>query len=234
MSLAQLPLLQAVPSLLHAFETRDTRIQEQLPEPLARIRQIHGATVAMVRDRHQLEPYLGSRPTARPDADAILTDLEGVTLAISTADCLPLLIAAPRDRVIAAVHAGWRGVVLGIIPKVLAILAREFGIDPSACLVGIGPGIGKCCYEVGRDVRRAFEAADIGTAAFGHCAGEPTTTCDLSAAAIDQLHRSGVPPQAIATDGRCTACQTELFWSYRRQGSEAGRMLSGIALSERD
>jgi YfiH family protein len=153
------------------------------------------------------------------EGDALISNVPGVGLAIRTADCLPMLIADPRNHAVAAVHAGWRGVVAEIGPKTVDAMRREFGSNPEDLVVAIGPGIGKCCFEVGPEV-----AAQFGL--------EGRTKVDLVETMCRQLSRNGVKREGIMASGECTYCNREVYESYRRDREEAGRMVAMIEVED--
>lgn len=150
------------------------------------------------------------------EGDALISNAPGIGLAIRTADCLPILIADPKNRAVAAVHAGWRGVVSEITSKAVDAMCRQFGSDPEDLVVAIGPGISGCCFEVGPDV----------SAQFGFSG---RTKIDLVETTRRQLGRNGVRTGQISAAGLCSCCNPELFESYRRDREAAGRMVSIIS-----
>ena len=245
--------LAGVRGIVHAFETRATSFADAMPSPVARLHQVHGATVhRLPAEPSAWSPYLEPKPHDRPPGDALITDLVGVTLAVSVADCLPILIADPERRVVAAVHGGWRGLAGGIGGAALEALSENFGVDPARCVIAIGPGIGACCYEIGPEVTEAFlarrleeaivapfegasranetTASSAGTHASGTAHGSRGTHLHLAKAAIAEAERCGVPRTQIFDTGLCTRCNGDWLWSYRRDGAAVGRMLGGIAL----
>ena len=156
---------------------------------------------------------LPARPGFCGEGDALYTEEKGLALSVMTADCVPVLMAGPGG--IAAIHAGWRGIVSGIIPATLEKLAGR----PSEWTAWIGPSIGVCCYEVGDDVASQVVAASGPEIAVPGPAGKPHL--DLPGAARRQLARAGVADVIVLT--RCTRCDAETLWSYRREGKQAGR-----------
>jgi YfiH family protein len=159
------------------------------------------------------------------EADALITDQPGLLLAVRTADCLPILVADPEHRAVAAIHAGWRGLLAGILKEVLGRMAQQFGSHPEALLIAIGPAIGGCCYEVGPEVATQFrelfpERKDL----------DGRTHLDLTEAARRQLLEAGVRERSVAAAGLCTRCLGEEFYSWRRDGPRTGRMLSVIGI----
>ena len=151
------------------------------------------------------------------EADATYTDSKEDLLSILTADCLPLLVHH-HDGIVAAIHAGWRGLYDEIIPRTLSQL-------PPGAQVAIGPSIGPCCYEVGTDLAQKFAEKFGSDVVIDREKANPHL--DLRAVAIRQLQQAQVEDFELAE--LCTVCHRELFFSYRRDGS-SGRMMSFIGL----
>ncbi|MFQ5742132.1 MAG: peptidoglycan editing factor PgeF [Acidobacteriota bacterium] len=232
--LLQLRALVSLDGVVHAFETRWGSLTDVLPSPVARVHQVHGAGVCLLPPAlGAREPFLRPSARERPSGDALITDVPGITVAVAVADCLPILIADPRHRAVAAVHGGWRGLASGVVHATLEAMGRNFGSDPADCLVGIGPGIGPCCYEVGPEVIEAFAARKLDSEALVPTDGgapDGRLRCHLPAVAVAVARRDGVPRSQIAEAELCTHCHGDRLWSYRRDGEAAGRMLAGIAL----
>jgi YfiH family protein len=158
------------------------------------------------------------------EGDALWTDLAGLALSVVTADCVPVVLADPVAGRVAAVHAGWRGVVAGVVAEAV----RALDVPPEELAAWVGPAIGACCYEVGEDV--AGEVASV--------AGEECVMVrpgrrphlDLVAAVRSQLVDAGVPAPRVVL--RCTRCDPETLWSYRREGRGAGRNHAFVWLRE--
>lgn len=170
---------------------------------------------------------VATQPGRLGSGDAIISRRPGVTVAIRTADCLPILIVDSRTRAVAAVHAGWRGVVAEIAPKAVEAMGLEFGSRPQDLEVAIGPGIGPCCFEVGPEVASQFRAFfpernDLYTRA----------KLDLVETVRRQLRRIGVTMGQISTSGLCSCCKPDLFESYRRDRESAGRMVAAVGVAE--
>jgi YfiH family protein len=193
--------------------------------PWATVRQVHGANV--VRAGREL---LGQGPPeAKPalaEADAVVTDQPGLVLAVFTADCVPVLLADPGARVVAAVHAGWRGLAAGAVEAGVAAFAAA-GADLGVSVALVGPAIGPCCYEVGAEVADAVGERSPAAAATTRQGG---LAIDTTAAAVQALERAGFG--AVRAARECTAHQPERFFSYRRDGV-TGRQAGVIALLER-
>ncbi len=241
----QLDNLASLDGVAHGFESRWGELGSVTGSSAARVYQVHGSEVlALPPDRRAWDRFRADDPQARPPADALITDQEEVTVAVSVADCLPILIADPERRAIGAVHGGWRCLAGGIVENAIQAMTRLFDANPRDLVVGIGPGIRPCCFEVGSEVIEAFAAAGYAEAArvmapvATTSAARVTTPsaaakshCDLAVVARAQAVRSGVPESAVADVGLCTRCNNEWFWSFRADGDAAGRMLCGIALT---
>lgn len=158
--------------------------------------------------------------TDMPECDALITNEPGVTLAVFTADCTPILLYDPQSGAVGAVHAGWRGTASGIAAKTVQAMEREFGCAPSRLRAAIGPNIGICCFETDDDVPAAMTAA-LGREAepLIRRSGEKYHV-DLKGMNALWLRKSGVTQIGISAD--CTACQPDRFWSHRITGSDRG------------
>jgi polyphenol oxidase len=191
---------------------------------LLSVKQVHG-TDALVVDRPLIESdqFLGGW-------DALVTDQPGVTVAVRTADCVPVLVHDSRRRVVAAIHSGWRGAVAGIVSKTLTLMANRFGSTRSDLRVSIGPSAGPCCYEVDDPV---LDQLRMGVPNWesvvcdyeGHKA-----RLDLKALIRRQVEGEGVSARSVSSVNLCTICHDQLFYSYRREGRINGTMVSGITL----
>ena len=223
--------LEAIHGLVHAFTTRQTDFSEKdarsvsevawrkdvflqaagiAPSSVILLKQIHSDRVVTVGTG-----AVGI-PGERERADGILLAEPGRFAVIKTADCLPLLMIYPKGRKVCALHAGWRGTRERIARKGARLLLEETGARPDEILVALGPCIRRCCYEVGPEVIAQFRDA-------GHDLDRILTgrRLDLVEANRAQLEELGVTQ--VFDSGMCTACRTDLFYSYRREGP-TGRM----------
>jgi hypothetical protein len=185
------------------------------------------AGLATVKQIHSDQVLVASQPGQLGVADAIISQRPGVTVAIRTADCLPILIVDPKTRSVAAVHAGWRGVVADIASKTVEAMRLKFGCRPQDLEIAIGPGIGACCFEVGPEVAARFRAFfpernDL----------DGRAKVDLVETVVRQLGRNGVTKGQIDTSDLCSCCKPELFESYRRDRERSGRMLAAAGIRE--
>lgn len=220
----EMPILAAVPQLAHGFTVRgnDARATVRAvagDAPLVSLHQVHGSTVRVVPP--------APRDGGRPDGDALVTGTAGLALGVWVADCVPILICDPRSRAVAAVHAGWRGTVAGILGAAIGTLRERFGSRPADLRVALGPAIGVCCFEVGDEVVDALLRADPG--AGSSVRRGPRAHIDLYEANRRQALASGVPPGQVQSADLCTVCRPDLLESFRRDRQSAGRMAGFIA-----
>jgi hypothetical protein len=202
------------------------------PGRAVRARQVHGEGVLVV-DR-ALAGRAGFPHVLvgeQFEYDAMVTDLPGLALTVSTADCLPVLIVDSRRRAVAAVHAGWRGTVRRITELAVGALRERYGTDPRDCVAALGPGIRGCCYEVDAAVMEPLSRALAGWRACASERGPGKWLLDLAAANRGLLEDAGLDPGAIHDAGLCTRCRPDLFYSHRGQGPTTGRMMNAILLT---
>jgi YfiH family protein len=212
--------------LLHAFPERgatDADLARHLRLPadaaIVQVKQVHGADAIDAAD-------------AGPDrcADALIGRAVGrpVAVGVRVADCVPVLVADESSGDVAAIHAGWRGVVAGVVR--VGIERLEAGRTPSGArlVAAIGPCIGSCCFEVGRDVAEQIARASHGARVVAAERGDKAYV-DLRAAVRAQLVAAGVSDARIDDVPGCTKHETARFHSFRRDGGSSGRMLAAIA-----
>jgi purine-nucleoside/S-methyl-5'-thioadenosine phosphorylase / adenosine deaminase len=194
-------------------------------------------------------------PRTALKGDALFTRTSGILLAVQTADCIPVLLADTRTHSVAAIHSGWRGTLARVAEKTLGRMRMEFGTRPEDVVAALGPGIGRCCYEVGHEVAKEFAAQFRGArdwfegpfgaiasgdndpnwlpwltmAPPGHAPEPPRVHLDLIAANRAMLAAAGVRRQNIFDSGFCTACRTDLLFSYRKE-RHTGRLIAAIGI----
>ena len=222
-----------------------TSKREKSP-PLITLRQIHSDLIHRITETPE-----GNAPLA---GDGMVTDVPGIMLGILTADCLPVILVDPKHRAVGVFHAGWRGTVKRIVEKGVGDMRRCFGSMPRDIKAAIGPGIHGCCYEVGEEVRRTFEDQfEYGAALFreekdsdhirerypmlfltsrapGHSDLPKRIYLDLVEANRRQLLAVGVASRNIESSPLCTACRTDLLFSYREEKGGTGRMLAAVGI----
>ena len=212
--------------------------------PPMQVRQIHSAIVHRV-DTGSAHALAG---------DGMITNTPGLLLAIKTADCVPVLVADVKRRVVSAFHAGWRGTVARVVEKGVGEMRRHFGSVPGDLRAAIGPCIRNCCYAVGAEVRAEFESQFsyanelfeevfdsnaihirypllfLNQRAPGHGELGPEIHLDLVAANRHQLEDAGVRNDHITVIDGCTACDTRRFFSHRAEFGKTGRMMAVIGI----
>ena len=183
------------------------------------LRQLHGTSVVTI-DAHDRDD-LRAHP---PQADAAVTRTPGIAIAVRAADCLPVLLADRRGSVVAAAHAGWRGLAAGVLEATLGAM----GVDAHEIVAWIGPAIGPRRFEVGRDVYDAYVGLEDSDAVCFVPHREDKWLADLPGLARRRLARAGV--HGVAGGTWCTVEDPARFHSWRRDRTH-GRMLTAIAIA---
>ena len=215
--------------------------------PLISLRQVHSSVVRFAASTDASCVQSGK-------GDGLITNTPGLLLAVQSADCIPVLVADRRLRVVAAFHAGWRGTVKRIVESGVGRMRLQYGSCPEDLIAAIGPGVGACCYAVGEEVFSSFESqftycADLFVEVYdsdpvrtrypmlfltqrapGHSPIGPSLHLDLIEANRRQLLASGLSSRSIKVVGGCTSCQPELFFSHRSSKGHAGRMMAVIGI----
>lgn len=178
------------------------------------LKQVHGNTIYEVTENNfnQIRGLEG---------DGIITRAKNIPIGIFTADCVPILIYDREKGIAAALHGGWKGTQLGIVKKAVDLMCDRMGSVPGDIFAGIGPCIGKCCYEVGEDVAGRFSSS-------AERAGR--LYVDLALENVNQLKYCGIPESNISNSGICTYCSKDMLFSYRRDKGATGRMGSFIEI----
>jgi hypothetical protein len=240
------PGWEDVPGLIHGFLgrahalppgpfrrddlTRALRAAGEEPAGVLAARQVHGNGVLAPEDLEVCADQATAMPADLPAGDALVSASADLVLTIRTADCAPVLLAAPRARAVAAVHAGWRGLIAGVVERAVAALRDRYDARPDEIRAAIGPAIGGCCYEFGAEHRPAFRAAFGAAADDAWIEGPPGTRphLELRTLAGVALRAANIPAGAIAVVGPCTAEHPGELHSYRRDGDRAGRQISYV------
>jgi YfiH family protein len=184
------------------------------PDRLATQKQVHGCAVCAVGEGY-----------APVESDALITAEPGWLLAVSIADCIPVLIYDSERKIVAGVHSGWRGTAQNIAGATIELMRKEHGSRPESLHIYIGAAASQCCYEVGDDVATQFDGR------FSRPIGGGKYLFDNKGAVLEQVRGSGIPVEQIELDVRCTICDTGLH-SYRRDGARSGRMFAVIGMIE--
>jgi len=197
----------------HAVDENRRRVLTALDLDVARLAtagQVHGTEVAAVRS-----------PGLHRQVDALLTRERGIALAITCADCLPLIFVT--HETVAVAHSGWRGTASRMPIAALQAVGRAANVSPAHVEVHIGPSIRGCCYEVGPTVAHHFEPPSL-------TRRDGSWFLDLAVAAHAQLVAHGVPEHNVHVMPACTACHPDLYFSHRRDAGRTGRMWAVAAL----
>ena len=284
LQIEQAPVLQRIRWLVHGFSTREGGVTNCYGAPSLNLGFTqHDAREHVLENRRRLLLAVGAATRSQPwplianrqfhsdvthvvrsvptdgeplAGDGLVTALPGIALAILTADCLPVLLADRKNKVVAAFHAGWRGTVRRIAEKGLGIMRREFGSRPQDISAAIGPGIQSCCYEVGEELKEQFESqfsysrelfrevqsSDpvrekypllfMNQRAPGHGDLCIKLHLDLREANRRQLIEAGIPAMQIFASANCTACNTKNFFSHRAEKGHTGRMMAVIGIAK--
>lgn len=185
--------------------------------------QVHGNTTTVIDESHRGHGAY-RHEDAISGADAMITGSRGIALAVLTADCVPVMVVDPVRKAIGIAHAGWRGALRMIAARTVLKMRDTFGTQPADCLVALGPSIGPCCYKAGEDVISQFQRA------FGPAICVAKDRLDLQLAVQLQLAGEGVEKSNISSSRLCTACNRDIFYSYRAEGGPTGRMMSVITI----
>jgi polyphenol oxidase len=269
----QVPAFQRIPWLVHGFSTRpggvsegdgekvlnlgavewDTR--ENVEENKRRFQAALGADDLTFVSLHQIHSDVvrsfDAAPAKQCKGDASATNTPGLLLGVRTADCAPVLVVDPKKRVVAAIHAGWRGTLQRIVAKTIGQMQMGFGCKPGELLAAIGPTIGGCCYEVGTEVASQFSAKFSNADEFfdelrtgdepnplqwlnmmppGHQPPPKNVILNLPKANKLQLLEAGLLEKNIFVTDLCTSCDVRLLFSYRKERERSGRLLSVIGI----
>jgi YfiH family protein len=213
-------------------------VSEGTEATLVTVRQVHGATVRIVREEDSA--CEGRLQTADGKAvlegDGLMTGVAGVLVGVQTADCVPVLVADVERRVVAAFHAGWRGTVQRIVEKGIAAMREEFGSRAGDLVAAVGPSIGVCCYRVGEEVREEFgRKFEYVTTLFR--GGNEDLRVDLWEANRRQLLAAGLSEERITVLGECSGCAVDeagrrQYFSHRVDKGRTGRMISAVGITK--
>ena len=219
----------------HGGDSRENILQNKLilgkaldmdPDRIFLANQVHGDQV-MILDEDPIEApsryhYL--------DYDAIITRQKGIAIGVLTADCLPIMVYDFKKGVIGIIHAGWRGTCLNIAGNVVSKLQKTFHVGSAHLLVGLGPCIGECCYEVDIKVMRAIKNSTNRWKDFIRPLKANRYSLDLVGLNVHQLLQAGIPQDNIVRVNACTACNAKIFFSHRASRGKTGRQLNFIQL----
>ncbi|MBR9979513.1 MAG: laccase domain-containing protein [Desulfatitalea sp.] len=185
-------------------------------------RQVHGADVA-IWDRAPEVQSLRPTPSAALSGDALVTAVADSALVIQTADCQSVLMVDPQQRVVANVHAGWRGSIQNVVGRTVQTMVERYHCNPDGLICGVGPSLGPCCAEFvhyRQEIPEIYWSYRL-----------PGDYFDFWRITQDQLVAAGVPRKQVAVSGMCTRCNPGLFFSHRGEGPGTGRFAAVIRLT---
>ncbi len=175
-------------------------------------RQVHGDSIALITDTFA---------DSTTQADAAMTNIQGVAVAVRTADCLPVILVDPVTKTVAAIHAGRKGTELFITSKTVQMMKTRLNVNAKNLHAALGPCIRKCCYEVDEE----------GAIYFHKCCGQGEgRMIDIATANINQLTLAGLLTSNIYDCGICASCESDRFYSHRKESGATGRFISGVAI----
>lgn len=186
--------------------------------------QSHSANIQIIKEAKELG--WNTLDDAIENCDALITNQKNIMLTILTADCVPILLFDPVLKVVAAVHAGWKGTEQEILFKTVQKMQKVFNSNPKNIMAGIAPSIGKCCYEVDWNVAQHFEKVKN-----AYEEKNRKYMLDLPHINKKQLLKAGLKEENIEMSNICTACHVEQYFSYRKEQGCSGRFMSMIGLS---
>jgi len=185
------------------------------------VNQVHGDAIFVIKPHGS---YFSSRDEL--NYDAIVTTRANLAICIKTADCVPVSVVDKVKKVIAVVHAGWRGSALGISAKVIELMQNQYRSQPQDILVAIGPSIGRCCYEIDQATADAFRKQNNHELFLQQGKKKDKWMLDLVEANRRQILEAGVPENNIEVSGFCTTCNQDMFFSHRGSGGITGRQIN--------
>lgn len=190
------------------------------PDKFVFSKQVHGTKIFYIKEnfncRNDQDQII--------DIDGLITNTPKFSLHTVYADCVPIFILDIENKAVGLAHSGWRGTVGKISEVLLKQMALEFGTKASKCLAGIGPSIGPCCFEVGKEVTESFEKVFKKSSTYLEKTYETKDYLNLWSANIQVLLEAGIQSENIICAEICTSCNSELFYSYRRDKGKTGRM----------
>ncbi|MBI5892191.1 MAG: peptidoglycan editing factor PgeF [Deltaproteobacteria bacterium] len=193
------------------------------PLNLITVNQVHGDNIFIIDKKTPL--------SKKVSADAIITNLKGIAIAVLTADCVPIILLDPLNTAIAIVHAGWKGTLKKIAQKTILSMSEKFGTSVETLVAAIGPCIGECCYNVAESVVKLFKNTFPDYKEFIKLE-KSDWKLDLKRANYIQLVCAGLLKKNIWTANHCTSCRKDLFFSYRRDNKKTGRQMSFVMINK--
>ncbi len=239
-------IFRGFPELLHAFSNRKIGFSKgiyqslniglstpDLIENVQKNRRLLFNTLGIEHEQlvipeqiHSSNVQYASKPGIHRQCDALVSDQSDLFLSVQTADCFPVFLYDPTKKVVGLVHSGWRGTSGNIAGKTVQFMIDQFGVDVKQVIAAVGAGVQQECYQVDEVTARHFDRAYLKTD------GEKHFKLNLRQQIVDQLITTGIPERQIEQDKTCTHCADERYYSYRRDGKHAGRMMGIIGVKK--
>jgi YfiH family protein len=198
---------------------------------LVSCQQVHHNSIALIdKSYHKKDCFLPDR--ALPETDGLVTDVPGITLMTRYADCVPLLFYSPKRRTVALAHAGWQGTLGHIGPKTVELLTREFKCQRDDIKASLGPSIGPCCYEISSMMADQAAKELITGEEYSEESHGKKLFFNLWQANKKELHHAGIREENLYCAELCTSCNSDQFFSYRKEKRVTGRFGAFIGLCE--
>ena len=219
------PQLQRLDWLVHGFGIKDITIESYAEATglknlsIPKTHQPHGNTVLCFRSS-VLGPVL--------EGDAFVTKEPGMVCWVRTADCLPILLADPKNKAVGAVHSGWKGTAEQVVLETVAAMKKSFGTDPKDLIAALGPAIGGRCYQVGVDVAEAFKKTPLYPGPWLEEVDRGHWYLDIAFANLHLLETAGLRKENTYLSLACTSCDLEKFHSFREEKGKKGEQVSFI------
>ncbi len=188
-------------------------------------KQVHGNRI-IVLEQHPADP----EEIRHSEADAIITNVPGLLIGVMSADCLPILIHDPQRKVIAAIHAGWRGTLNQIARRTVEILIKDFRCEPGNLLVSLGPAISGQSFEVDEPLLNQFRQTFEYWSRYARPQRQAKWLIDFRMINAHMLALMGIEERNFWVSNHCTFIEKDMYWSYRRDGEQAGRMFNFIGM----
>lgn len=186
---------------------------------------IKESQIAFTQQKHTTNISIVDKPGLNENSDALVTNRKNIFLAISIADCTPVILYDKRHHIVAGIHAGWRGTAGRIVEKTIKEMQTVFSSKSKDILAFIGPSAGKCCYEVGDEVAKQFSIECQTRKENGKY------LLDVKNANVIQLLENGLPNSNIEVHSDCTIHNNQ-YHSFRRDGNQSGRMFAIIGMKD--